>query len=128
MARLVVDGANVAVLLNPVEQFAAFRWRPSAPLASVNSVHVLDRSGPMVVQEWVSMGFAASTAPLAGVATVGPRAEDIHGRPAFVVSYCSGPAVLIRFDRTAHWGLWLISNRHAEAVATSILSSAEKSR
>ena len=69
------------------------------------------------------MGFAAATAPLRGVAMLGPRARGPDGRPAFVVTYRSGPAVLIRFDKTAPWALMLVSSKRAEAVAQAVRAS-----
>lgn len=72
------------------------------------------------VGELVTMGFAAAGAPLGGVATVGPRARALDGRPAIVVTYLSGPAVLVRFDKTAPWALMLLSSKRAEDVAEAL--------
>jgi hypothetical protein len=120
MARFVVSGTDLTVRLSLLERFLAWRWSVRAPLSAVTSVAVLGSSGPERVQSMVSMGFAATSAPMGFVAAVGPRARTPDGRPAFVVTYLARAAVLVRLDGGSPWSLLLVSGRHPSAVALAI--------
>lgn len=120
MARFDVQGMQLVVRLNALERLAACRWRPRAALSAITAVDVLPSTRSAAMDQLVSMGFAATTAPLRGVATVGPPARAMDGRPALVVTYLSGPAVLVRFDKTAPWALMLVSSKRADAVARTL--------
>ncbi|WP_143448341.1 hypothetical protein [Kineosporia sp. A_224] len=117
MARIAVVGSEIVVLLNPVERLLAFRRRPRALMSQVVSVTLLDSTAPSVVDSVVTLGFAARTAPGRGLATVGPRCRGRDGRPAMVVTYGSGPGVLVRFRSEARWSLYLVSSRLAADIA-----------
>jgi len=120
MARFEVRESRLVVRLNAVERLAAWRRRTEAPLSAITSVEVLPSTARSAVDELVSMGVAARGAPLGGIVTVGPRARTADGRPAFVVTYLSGEAVLVQFDSSAPWALMLVSSRRAQAVAQTV--------
>jgi hypothetical protein len=125
VARLAVVGDQLVVRLNPIEQLAAWRWRPREALSQVESVEVLASTPPTGVSRLVRMGFAAETAPMRGLATVGPRAwTRPDNRDACVVLYRSGPGVLVRFRESARWGLFLISSRNPVQVAERVATAA----
>jgi hypothetical protein len=123
VARFEMQGTELVVRLNLLEKVAAWRWRPRAPLSAITAVEVLTTTGSEVVDHLVRLGVVAAGAPLRRVATVGPRAKATDGRPAFVVTYMAGPAVLVRFDDTAPWALMLVSSRRARAVALAVRDS-----
>jgi len=113
------------VVLNPVERLAALRWRVAAPVSAVKDVEVLRRTRSGVVDDLVTMGFAARTAPARGLVTVGPRASSRAGGKALVVSYFGRTGVLVRLDPArSRWGLFLVSTRHADHVAAQIRAAA----
>lgn len=124
MARFDVHGAQLVVRLNALERLAAWHRRPEASLAAITAVDVLTSTRPEALDELVTIGLAATGAPLRGLATVGPQARAMDGRPAFVVTYLSGPAVLVRLDATAPWALMLVSSKRAQAVADSVRAAA----
>lgn len=113
MARIALVGSEIVVRLNPVERLLAFRWRPRTLMSQVASVTLLESTAPRVVDSVVNLGFAAQGAPGRGLVTVGPRCRGRDGRPAMVVTYGSGPGVLVRFRSEARWSLYLVSSRQA---------------
>lgn len=121
MAHLTVEGEDVRVRLNLLERLAAWRWDVRAPLAAVTEVAVLEKTGWEVVAGLVTLGFAGAGAPARGIATVGPRARTRRGDRAFVVSYLSGPGVLVRLDPSrSTWGLLLVTDGDAHETAARL--------
>jgi hypothetical protein len=121
MARLSVEGENVRVRLNLLERIAAWRWDVRAPLAAVTEVTVLEKTGWEVVAGLVTLGFAGAGAPAGGIVTVGPRARTRRGDRAFVVSYLSGPGVLVQLDPSrSTWGLLLVTGKNVQETAARL--------
>lgn len=124
MAQLAVVDTDVVVRLGAFERLLALRWRPTARVSDVVSVDVWPTSRPGDVDRVVRLGFAAQGAAGRGIATVGPRARSSDGRPALVVTYRSGAAVVVRFGPAARWGLFLVSARDPHGVAAAVRSAA----
>lgn len=125
VARVLIRHHQLVLKLNCVEKVMALRRNVRVPLGSVESVSVLSRpvsSGrsPMID---VSMGFAASSAPLAGVATIGPRARYLDGQ-ALVIVWGNRPAVVVELNPEAgRWRLLVVSVSEPDAVAGRIRSA-----
>ncbi len=114
MARFVLRGDRLVVRLNLLEKLADLRLRsPTVPSASVRSIEVVRRTGPL--RHEVDMGFAANTAPAAGLVTAHSRGRYAGGRAAVFV-YLGRSAVRVNLD-DAKWRLFLISSRQPESVA-----------
>lgn len=112
MARVVVQDRSLRVCLNPAEKFLALRRNVNIPLVDIMSTRVVDRPLDDIVRLQVTMGFAAAGAPLAKVATIGPRARTEAGR-ALLIVYLNRPAIVIDVDPTGSgWSLLIVSVRH----------------
>lgn len=123
MARVVVQDRSLRVLLNPAEKLLALRRNVRIPLVDVLSAKVVDRPLDDIVMLDVSMGFAAAGAPLAKVATIGPRARTEAGR-ALLIVYLNRPAIAINVDPTSSgWSLVLVSVRHPLQVERALIAS-----
>jgi hypothetical protein len=72
----------------------------------------------------VHMGWAAGGAPLATLATVGPRAKYKDGR-AFIVVWRNGDSVVVELaPNETKWRLLVISTRDAVSTADRVRSAA----
>lgn len=121
MARLVLDGHDLTVVLNPVESLMAVRHKVTVPLGEVQSVAVQRK--PLSEGSFMAdarMGFAAAGAPLQRLATVGPRTRYKDGR-AFIVVWRNGESVVIELgaNRTG-WRLLVVSTSDAHREARLI--------
>lgn len=125
MANVSIQHNQLVVKLNVVETAMALRRNVRVPLASIESVSVLSHPvsslpGPMAD---VTMGFAASTAPLAHLATVGPRAKYRDGQ-ALVIVWGNRPSVAVELNPTAgRWRLLVVSVPEPQAVAQAVGSA-----
>jgi hypothetical protein len=123
VAKLVVRGDRVVVRLNPLEKVAAFRRNVTVPLRAITSVTVVDRPWDHLIPERVTTGFAASTAPGATVATIGPRASSGDGK-ALLVVYRNRRSVVIEIDTTSsRHSLVVVSVRDPDAAVAMIAAS-----
>ncbi|MGB6057166.1 MAG: hypothetical protein WBF71_02805 [Microthrixaceae bacterium] len=125
MTHLLVQHGELIVRLNLVEQLMALRRGVRVSLDSIKKVSVLSKPissfpGPMID---VHMGLAASSAPLAHLATIGPRATYRDGA-ALVVVWKDRPSVAIELHPTAgRWRLIVASVREPQAVAGQIVAA-----
>lgn len=125
MARLLIRHHQLVVKLNFLEKVMALRGNVRVPLAKVETVSVLPHPvtsirAPMID---VSMGFAASSAPLARVATIGPRARYLDGH-ALVIVWGNRPSVVVEMNPGAgRWRLLVVSVPEPDAVAQRVRSA-----
>lgn len=121
---MAIDGDQLTVRLNVLEKVMALRGNVKVPLSAVGAVDVQDRPLASEPALDVVMGFAATGAPLGGVATVGPRAKYLGGR-ALIIVWLNRLSVVVHLRSNASgYRLLIVSDAQASATAAAIRRAA----
>jgi hypothetical protein len=112
MAKLIVDGPDLAVRLSPLEKLGALHWDVRVPLRAVRSVEA--ESHP-----WkAARGVRLAGTGIAGVVVLGTR-YFMNGRD-FVAIVARRPAVRVELSDESPFEQLLVSVRDPESTVAAI--------
>ncbi len=116
MPRLMVEGSDLVVRLNPLEKIAALRGNVRVPLAAVRAVD-LDP------HPWADLrGMRAPGTGVPGVISYGRR--RFAGGKDFAAVLGGRPVVRVDLDDSAPFARLIISARNAQASVAAVRAAA----